>query len=135
MTVIINVVLSAMIIGVAAWLSGKFPRGAGFLVALPLATMLVLPMAYYEHRDIGKTVDFAWSILIAVPVIMLFLIPFVLALRWAYPSGRPTLLPVFGCCQRFSFIVVLCGFFRSGAPPNNRSQRATLRYQPPSSSS
>jgi hypothetical protein len=82
MAVVINVVLSALIIGVAAWLSGRFPRGAGFLVALPLATMLVLPMAYFEHRDVGKTVDFATSILIAVPVIMLFLIPFILALRW-----------------------------------------------------
>jgi len=101
MTVVINVVLSAVIIGVAAWLSGKFPRGAGFLVALPLATMLVLPMAYYEHRDIGKTVDFAWSILIAVPVIMLFLIPFVLALRWglsfwsSYSLACLWLLPAF----------------------------------------
>jgi hypothetical protein len=82
MAVVINVVLSALIIGVAAWLSGRFPRGAGFLVALPLATMLVLPMAYFEHRDVEKTVDFATSILIAVPVIMLFLIPFILTLRW-----------------------------------------------------
>lgn len=78
----LNVVLSALIIGIAAWLSGRFPRAAGFLVALPLATMLVLPMAYAQHHDTERTVEFAKSILIAVPVIMLFLLPFILALRY-----------------------------------------------------
>ena len=42
-----NVVLSALVIGVAAWLSGRLARAAGFLVALPLATMLVLPIAIF----------------------------------------------------------------------------------------
>ena len=78
----LNVLLSAVVIGVAAWLSGRFPRAAGFLVALPLATMLVLPMAYLEHHDSAKTVEFAKSILIAVPVVMLFLLPFILAFRY-----------------------------------------------------
>jgi hypothetical protein len=83
--VVINVVLSALVIGVAAWLSGRFPRAAGFLVALPLATMLVLPMAYLQHKDAEKTVEFAKSILIAVPVVMLFLLPFILAVRFGWP--------------------------------------------------
>jgi hypothetical protein len=82
MAVVINVVLSALVIGVAAWLSGRFPRAAGFLVALPLATMLVLPMAHLEHKDAEKTVEFAKSIFIAVPVVMLFLLPFILAVRF-----------------------------------------------------
>jgi hypothetical protein len=80
--VVINVVLSALVIGVAAWLSGRFPRAAGFLVSLPLATMLVLPMAHLQHKDAEKTVEFAKSILIAVPVVMLFLLPFILAVRF-----------------------------------------------------
>jgi hypothetical protein len=80
--VVINVVLSALVIGVAAWLSGRFPRAAGFLVSLPLATMLVLPMAHLQHQDAEKTVEFAKSILIAVPVVMLFLLPFMLAVRF-----------------------------------------------------
>jgi hypothetical protein len=80
--VVINVVLSALVIGVAAWLSGRFPRAAGFLVSLPLATMLVLPMAHLQHKDTERTVEFAKSILIAVPVVMLFLLPFILAVRF-----------------------------------------------------
>jgi biotin transporter BioY len=79
--VVINVVLSALVIGVAAWLSDRFPRATGFLVALPLATMLVLPMAHRQHQDAEKTVAFAKSILIAVPIVMLFLLPFMLAVR------------------------------------------------------
>jgi hypothetical protein len=80
--VVINVVLSALVVGVAAWLSGGFPRAAGFLVSVPLATMLVLPMAHLQHQDAEKTVAFAKSILIAVPVVMLFLLPFMLAVRF-----------------------------------------------------
>jgi hypothetical protein len=80
--IIINIVLSALVIGVAAWLSGRFPRAAGFLVSLPLATMLVLPMAYLQQKDAERTVEFAKSILIAVPVVMLFLLPFILAVRF-----------------------------------------------------
>ena len=85
MAVVVNVALSALVIGVAAWLSGRFPRAAGFLVALPLATMLVLPMAYLQHRDIEKTVAFATSILVAVPVVMLFLVPLMVAARYGLP--------------------------------------------------
>jgi hypothetical protein len=80
--VLINVVLSALVIGVAAWLSDRFPRAAGFIVALPLATLLVLPMAHLQHRDPENTVEFAKSIFIAVPVVMLFLLPFILAVRF-----------------------------------------------------
>jgi hypothetical protein len=86
MAVVANVVLSALVIGVAAWLSERFPRAAGFLVALPLATMLVLPMAHLQQRDPANTVEFAKSILIAVPVVMLFLLPLILAIRggWSF---------------------------------------------------
>jgi hypothetical protein len=86
MAVVVNVVLSALVIGVAAWLSGRFPRAAGFLVALPLATMLVLPMAHLQHKDAENTVEFAKSILIAVPVVMLFLLPLILGVRvgWSF---------------------------------------------------
>jgi hypothetical protein len=99
--VVVNVVLSALVIGGAAWLSGRFPRAAGFLVALPLATMLVLPMAHLQHKDTEKTAAFATSILIAVPVVMLFLLPFILAARvglpfWlAYGLASIWLIPAF----------------------------------------
>ena len=54
---------------------------AGFIVALPLATLLVLPMAHAQSPDMQQMEQFALSILVAVPVVMFFLVPFVLALR------------------------------------------------------
>jgi hypothetical protein len=71
MAIAINVILSALVIGIAAWASGQFPRAAGFLVALPLGTMLVVPMVYLEHRDAESTATFAMSILVAVPAFFL----------------------------------------------------------------
>jgi hypothetical protein len=43
MAVVINVVLSTLVSRVAAWLSGRLPRAPGFVVALPLPTVLVWP--------------------------------------------------------------------------------------------
>ncbi len=80
-----KVLLSAVVIAVAAWLSGKFPRAAGFLVALPLSTMLVLPLAYAEHHDAEQITALAKSILIALPGIAIFLLPFIVAHRWGMP--------------------------------------------------
>jgi len=80
-----KVLVSAFIIALAAWLSGKFPRAAGFLVALPLTTMLVLPLAYIEYHDTEQIAVLAKSILIALPGIAVFLLPFIFAGRWGVP--------------------------------------------------
>ncbi len=80
-----KVLVSACVIALAAWLSGKFPRAAGFLVALPLTTMLVLPLAYIEYHDTGQIAVMAKSILIALPGIAIFLLPFLFGGRWGVP--------------------------------------------------
>lgn len=79
--VILNVVVSACVIAFAAWLSRQFPGTAGFIVALPLATMLVLPLAYLQHGDGGSTILMAKSIFVAVPITLAFFIPFLLSDR------------------------------------------------------
>jgi len=63
--VILDVVVSECVVAFAAWLSRQFPGTAGFIVAHPLATMLVLPMAYLRHGDDGSTILMAKSILVA----------------------------------------------------------------------
>jgi hypothetical protein len=80
-----KVLVSAFVIALAAWLTGKFPRAAGFLVALPLTTMLVLPLAYIEHHNTEQITALAKSILIALPGIAIFLLPFIFAGRWGVP--------------------------------------------------
>ncbi len=97
MLIILNTLVSALVIGVAAWLSRRYPSGAGFLVALPLATMLVLPMAYLQHRDPASVFQLARSILVALPITLLFFVPFLIRDRlsfWgAYALGC-ALLPI-----------------------------------------
>lgn len=78
--------VSGGIIAFAAWLSGKRPELAGFIIALPLMTLLVLPFSMAEHRDPSASVRFAQSIFAAVPISMLFFVPFLLAskLNWGF---------------------------------------------------
>ena len=97
MLIVLNTLVSAVVIGVAAWISRRYPVTAGFIVALPMATMLVLPLAYLQHRDAGSAFDLARSIVVALPITLLFFIPFLMRDRlpfWgAYAIGC-ALLPV-----------------------------------------
>ncbi len=97
MLIVLNTLVSALVIGVAAWLSRRHPSSAGFLIALPLATMLVLPLAYLQHRDPGSAFQMARSILVALPITVLFFVPFLMRDRFsfwgAYALGC-ALLPV-----------------------------------------
>ena len=60
---IFKILLSAIVIAGASWLSGKYPKLAGFIIALPLATLIA----------------FAKSILIGVPASYFFFLPFFFA--------------------------------------------------------
>jgi hypothetical protein len=79
--VILNIIVSACVIGFASWLSGRFPGTAGFIVALPLATMLVLPLSQLQHGEGESTILVAKSIFLALPVTLTFFIPFLLSGR------------------------------------------------------
>ena len=97
MLVVLNTLVSALVIGFATWISRRYPVTAGFIIALPLATLLVLPLAYLQHRDATSAFQMARSILIALPITLLFFIPFLMRDRlsfWgAYAIGC-ALLPV-----------------------------------------
>ena len=84
MLIVLNTLVSALIIGVAAWLSRRYPVNAGFLIALPLATMLVMPLAYLQHRDPDSTFQMARSILVALPITLLFFVPFLMRDRFSF---------------------------------------------------
>jgi len=84
MLLVLNTLVSAMVIGIAAWISRRYASTAGFIVALPLATMLVLPLAYLQHRDAGSAFDMARSILVAMPITLLFFIPFLMRDRLSF---------------------------------------------------
>ena len=77
----IKILISSFVIAIASHLAGKKPMLSGFIVALPLTSLLSLALAYAEHRDMQKLNQFAVSILTAVPLSLTFFIPFV-ANRW-----------------------------------------------------
>ena len=81
MTFLLNVIVSAVVISFASWLSGRLPSLAGFFVALPLATMLVLPLSFREHGNAESSIQLAQSIFVAIPISLLFFVPFLLADR------------------------------------------------------
>ena len=70
--------LSGILIAYASWLSGRKPVLAGFIIALPLMSMLSILFSYLEYRDMQKINQFAVSILVAVPLSLSFFIPFIL---------------------------------------------------------
>ena len=84
MLVVLNALVSATVIVLVAWFSRKYPVAGGFVVALPLATMLVLPLSYLQHRDPQSVFTMARSILVALPVTLLFFVPFLLRDRLSF---------------------------------------------------
>jgi len=76
---IAKVVGAALIIAFTSWLSGQNPKLAGFILALPLVSLIAIAFSYYEHNDIEKTILFTKSILVALPASYLFFLPFFFA--------------------------------------------------------
>ena len=76
MIFLLKVLVSAFIIAFVSYLSSKKPILAGFLISIPLTSMIALAFSYLEHKDYEKTIIFAKSIFIGVPASLLFFIPF-----------------------------------------------------------
>ena len=76
---ILKILISASIISFFFCLANTRPQLAGFIVALPTTTMLVLALSYAEFGDTTKTVEFAKGIFWGVPVSLLFFVPFLFA--------------------------------------------------------
>ena len=75
----LKITISACVIAFASWLSNKKPDLAGFIMALPLGTILVLLFSYTEYRDPAASIRFAKSIFLAIPLPLMFFVPFLLA--------------------------------------------------------
>ena len=74
-----KVLLAALVIAFASWLSGKKPELSGFIIALPIASIIAIAFSYLEHKNTENTVIFAKSIIVGIPVSYLFFLPFFFA--------------------------------------------------------
>ncbi|MAI85016.1 MAG: hypothetical protein CMM91_08815 [Rickettsiales bacterium] len=79
MIFIIKIIASSLIISFASWLSLKKPQLAGFIIALPLMSIIAIAFSFIEHNDKAKTIVFAKSIMLAVPISLIFFLPFFLS--------------------------------------------------------
>ena len=75
----LKALLAGLIIAFSSWLAGQNPKIAGFIIALPMASLIAIAFVYFEHNSVEKTVLYAKSILVAVPVSYLFFLPFFFA--------------------------------------------------------
>ncbi len=78
MIFILKIIFASIIISFCSWLSAKKPELAGFIIALPLASILAIIFSYIQHKNLEMTITFAKSILIAIPASYLFFVPFFL---------------------------------------------------------
>ena len=92
----LKTLIAAVLISLASWVAGKKPVLAGFIIALPLASILAIIFSYAEYRDMGKINQFASSIFIAVPLSLTFFIPFLLN-RWLKMNFAATFLLALAC--------------------------------------
>lgn len=51
-----NLLLSASIISLCVWISKKAPDLAGFIVSLPLSTLIVLALNQLQNKDPGSSI-------------------------------------------------------------------------------
>lgn len=102
MLVTLKIFLAAAIISFASWLAGKRPELAGFIIALPLTTLLALAFSHIEYKDSAASVTFAKSIFIGVPVSLLFFIPFLVAEKWQL---------TFWQCYMTGILLLILGYF------------------------
>jgi hypothetical protein len=74
-----KIFVAAILISFVSWLSDKKTGLAGFLTALPLTTLIALAFSQIEWKDSAQSVQYAKSIFVAIPVSLLFFIPFLFA--------------------------------------------------------
>ena len=79
MIFLIKILFAGFIIASSSWLAGQYPKIAGFIIALPLASLIAVIFSYVEHNDPEKSITFAKSILVGVPISYLFFLPFFFA--------------------------------------------------------
>ena len=51
----LKVLLAALVIAFASWLSGKKPELSGFIIALPIASIIAIAFSFLEHKNTENT--------------------------------------------------------------------------------
>jgi len=85
MPFIVNIIISASVISFCVWLAKNSPSLAGFVISLPLSTLLVLALNQIQNGESGNGVALAKSVFVAVPASLVFFVPFLFSDRFKIP--------------------------------------------------
>jgi hypothetical protein len=102
MLAVVKIIVAAVLISTVSWLSGKKTGLAGFLTALPLTTLIALAFSQLEWGDAKQSVEYAKSVFVAIPVSLLFFVPFLLAQK--FQLG-------FWTCYSSGIVLLAIGYF------------------------
>lgn len=75
----LNILLTSTILSVVLWISKTDPTIGGFLISLPISTLIVLALSRIQTGDAGNTFALAKSIFVGFPLTALFFVPFLLS--------------------------------------------------------
>jgi hypothetical protein len=81
---VVKALIAGCVVSFASWLAGRNPGLAGFFMALPVSTAVLLPMVYFDTGSYAQTLSVARSIAVAVPLTLLFFVPFFLGARMGW---------------------------------------------------
>ena len=76
---ILKTLVASLLISSVSWLANKNSTLAGFLTALPLTSILTMAFAQIHSKESLKSIEYAKSIFIAIPLSLLFFVPFLFA--------------------------------------------------------
>ena len=63
---ILKIIGAGVIVAFSSWLAGQNPKLAGFIIALPLISLIAILFSYYEHNDPEKTILFTKNIFVYI---------------------------------------------------------------------
>ena len=99
---VLNIFISATLIGISTWIAGKRTDIAGLLIAMPLTSMLALALTQTRFSDPQISVQYAKDIFVAIPVSLLFFLPFLFANKLSLSFWQ---------CYVAGFILLSVGYF------------------------
>jgi len=99
MNAFVNIAITSIVLTTVLWLSRTSPVLAGFVLSLPISTLLVLPLAQLQNGDAGNTVMLAKSIFAGVPLTLTFFLPFLFVEKF-----RLSFWSAYGCGVLFLVI-------------------------------
>lgn len=88
-----NLILSATLISTALFIARTNPVLGGFIISLPLSSLITLAVSKIQSNNPGDTFALAKSIFVGVPFSLVFFVPFLFADKYkinfwaAYAAG------------------------------------------------